>query len=86
MGEKFYRSYYFEETAVIYTPSEQLMSVIHQQDAFMRHCRGNIMLTGWLFYLSNMNQQTCRESENVQDVGNSFEKNSGFQSGVWMNS
>lgn len=45
-GERFYRSYYFEETAVIYTPSEQLMSVIHQQDAYMRHCRGNIMLTG----------------------------------------
>lgn len=46
VGERFYRSYYFEKTVVIYTPSEQLMSVIHQQDAFMRHCRGNIMLTG----------------------------------------
>ena len=46
VGERFYRSYYFEETAVTYTHSEQLMSVIRQQDAFMRHCRGNIMLTG----------------------------------------
>lgn len=45
LRERFYRSYYFEETAVICTPPEQLMSVIHQRDAFMRRCRGNIMQT-----------------------------------------
>lgn len=50
-----------KETAVIYTPSVQLMSVIHQRNAFMRHCGGNIMLTGSLLYLGNMNQQTCKK-------------------------
>lgn len=48
-GERFYHSYYFEETALIHTPCEQLTSVIHQQDAFMRWCRGNIMLTALSF-------------------------------------
>lgn len=45
LWERFYGSYYFEETALICTPPEQLMSVIHQWDAFMRLCRGNIMPT-----------------------------------------
>lgn len=45
LRERFYHSYYFEETALICTPPEQLMSVIHQRDAFMRRCRGNIMPT-----------------------------------------
>lgn len=45
LRERFYHSYYFEETALICTPPEQLMSIIHQRDAFMRRCRGNIMPT-----------------------------------------
>lgn len=49
VGERFYRSDYFEETAVIHTPCEQLMSVIHQQGAVIGHLRGNIMLTALSF-------------------------------------
>lgn len=43
IGKRWSFSHYFEEPVLVHAPLEELMSIIHQQEVFMRHCRGNIM-------------------------------------------
>lgn len=69
-GKRLPCSHYSVEPVVVHTPSEELMNIIHQQEVFMRRCRGNIMPTDSLLHLSNTNKKTHRENKMCTSANN----------------